>query len=252
MLTLEEGLTLPRQIPGATRRFSPQAGIEEGDMANHTAPLAKACSGRLLNLWGGLLKTSPAIQALGIDSLRESIPTIPLSQPETDPHLSAEKLPLLWAGSLTSVPSFPPPNPIPPCASAPSLHCSVVPSDKPQHLPKGTVGSSERSGQCQAFAGRPEGSCLAAEGEGSEARSRQPAGKHAYERQTCKQAEKAPLPASAPLPSACTPVRRGSSPRRLRAPLSASQPLLSGSPPPAKPAPGAHGFKKAGSWHRHC
>lgn len=42
MLTLEEGLTLTRQTTGATGRFSPQAGIEEGAMAKHTAPLAKA------------------------------------------------------------------------------------------------------------------------------------------------------------------------------------------------------------------
>ena len=117
-------------------------------------------------------------------------------------------------------------------------------SAKPQHLPKGTASSSESSGQGQAFADRPEGSCSAAEGEGSKARSRQPAEKYAYERQTRKQAEKAPLPASAPLPSACTAAQRGSSPRRLRAPLCASQPLLPGSPPPEKPAPGAMALRK--------
>jgi len=140
-------------------------------------------------------------------------PATSLSQLESDPHLSAERPLLLWAGN-----SFPPPNPIPLCASASSHPCSVVFSAKAQHLPKGMAGSSESSEQRQAFADRPEGSCSTAEGEGSRARSRQPPEKYAYGRQKHKQAEKAPRPGSAPLPSACTPWQRGSSPGRLRAP----------------------------------
>lgn len=140
---------------------------------------------------------------------------------------------------------FLPPTKSHTCLCLSSLpQCSVVFSAKSQYLPKGMASFSESHCQCQAFADRPEGSCSTAEGEGSKAQSRQPAGKYAYERQTRKQAKKVPLPAFAPLLSACTPAQCVSSPWRPRAPLCASQPLLEVSPLPAKPSPQPMALRK--------
>lgn len=97
---------------------------------------------------------------------------------------------------------------------------------KPSALPKGLANSSEP----QAFAAGPERSCCSAgEEEGSKKQSRQLAEKRVCKRQTCKHAQKPPLPASAP---------QHSSPWRLRALLCAPQPLLAAFSPHAALAPG--------------
>lgn len=210
-------------------------------MANHTAPLAKACSGRLLNLMGGLkklLQSSSHSVSTPYGSLTKQLPCPSRSLT----HISLQRPLLLRAGNFR--PLLPPTKPhLSLCLRSlpPALSCALSQTPAPSRKDGWLLREQQ---QCQALADRPEGSCSAAQGAGIKAQSRQPAEKHAYERQTRKQAKKAPFPASAPLPSARTPAQRGSSPWRMRAPLCASQPLRKGSPPPAKPAPGPMALRK--------
>lgn len=147
----------------------------------------------------------------------------------------------LWAGNLTPAPSFPPPNPTRAGGSVPSRPCPVGSQAKPSTFPRG------RPAPAQPLGG-PEGSCLAAESEGREAL--QFAEKRADERQARQAVEKDPAAACAPvvLPA---PARRSAHPAGRRVPSPRPSP---GSPAPLclQGRPPSHGFKEAGSWHRHC
>lgn len=113
----------------------------------------------------------------------------------------------------------------------------------PQHLPKGTAGSP-----AQPLRAHQSGAA-SCRGEGREAL--QLAEKYAYERQTRQAAEKAPLAACAP--SRCLPPGTA----QLLTPGAEGSPLRFPAPARRLPSacragPRAHGFKEAGSWHRHC
>lgn len=68
-----------------------------------------------------------------------------LNQQATIPGLtytSSQRVPFfLWSGKLTSVPSFPPPNPIPVCASALSHNAQLCSQPNPSTFPKGWPAS---------------------------------------------------------------------------------------------------------------
>lgn len=147
-------------------------------------------------------------------------------------------------GSLTSASSFPPPNPTHPGGSVSSHPCPAGSQAISSTFPRG------RSAPPQQLVGRREGSCFAAEGEGREVL--QLAEKYAYEREIWQAAEKALLAACAPHPCCLPPgtaqlltLEAEGSPLRFPAPAHRL-------PSACRAGPRAHGFKEAGSWHRHC